>query len=255
MIREKTTGGNARLTYQEEESLFREYQASLKVEARNALVSRYLYLTDIIVRKFLNRGVEYDDLHQIASIALIKAVERFDPDKGVKFVSFATPTIIGELKRYFRDNASTIRIPRRIYEIYQKVNQAKEYLSQSLGQTPTLSEIAEYLNLDEENVIEIIESWNVYHMQSFEQSIFSEDDLELHEVIGEEDHEFEKVENRDFIEQSMSKFSEIEQKFINLRYSKDMTQKEIANVMNVSQMYVSRLEKKTLQKFRIIMDK
>ncbi|MCL2163121.1 MAG: sigma-70 family RNA polymerase sigma factor [Oscillospiraceae bacterium] len=239
----------------EDVRLFYEYKATRDIATRNAIVSRFLYLTDIIVKRFINRGVEYDDLHQIASIALIKAVERFDPDKGIKFVSFATPTIVGELKRYFRDNGSTIRIPRRIYEIYQKVNQAKEHLAQALGHTPTLSEIAGYLNMDEENVIEIIESWNVYHMQSFEQSVFSEDDLELHEVIGEEDHEFERVENRDFIEQSITKFNDIEQRFIKLRYSKDMTQKEIANAMNVSQMYISRLEKKTLQKFRIILDK
>jgi RNA polymerase sigma-B factor len=238
-----------------EEMLFEDYLSTRDPVKRNAIFTKYMYLADIIVRKFLNRGVDYDDLYQIASVALLKAVERFDPGKGVKFVSFATPTIVGELKRYFRDKSSTIRVPRRIYEIYQRVNHAKEYLTQSLGRTPLLSDIAVYLNIDEESVIEIIESWNVYNMQSFEQNIFSEDDIELQEVIGEEDAGFEKIENRDFIEKSIEKFSEVEQRFIRLRYSNDMTQKEIAAKMKVSQMYISRLEKKVLNKFRIILDK
>jgi RNA polymerase sigma-B factor len=239
----------------EEERMFLLYRETGEVGVRNDIVSKHMYLIDIITRKFVNRGVEYEDLYQIACIALIKAVERFDLSKGVKFVSFATPTIVGEIKRYFRDKGSTIRIPRRIYEIYQKVNQAKEYLSQSLSRTPMVSDIAEYLKISEENVLEIIESWNVYNIQSFEQSAYSDDNLELHETIGEDDFEFEKIENRDFIEKSMSKFNDAEREFINLRYMNDMTQKEIAAVMNVSQMYVSRLEKKIIKKFRIILEK
>ena len=235
--------------------LFAIYRDTRELSVRNEIVGRHMYLIDIITRKFINRGVEYEDLCQIASIALIKAVERFDLGKGVKFVSFATPTIVGEIKRYFRDKGSTIRIPRRIYEIYQKVNQAKEYLSQSLSRTPMVSDIAEYLKISEENVLEIIESWNVYNIQSFEQNAFSEDNLELHETIGEDDFEFEKIENRDFIEKSMAKLSESEREFINLRYMNDMTQKQIAAVMNVSQMYISRLEKKIIRKFRMILEK
>jgi len=237
------------------DKLFYLYRDTHDIAVRNEIVGRHMYLIDIITRKFINRGVEYEDLCQIASIALIKAVERFDLEKGVKFVSFATPTIVGEIKRYFRDKGSTIRIPRRIYEIYQKVNQAKEYLSQSLSRTPMVSDIAEYLKISEENVLEIIESWNVYNIQSFEQNAFSEDNLELHETIGEDDFEFEKIENRDFIEKSMAKLSESEREFINLRYMNDMTQKQIAAVMNVSQMYISRLEKKIIRKFRMILEK
>ena len=245
----------AQTVYSEEEKLFREYRDNKDIHLRNAIVSKHMYLIDIITRKFINRGVEYEDLYQIASIALIKAVERFDLEKGVKFVSFATPTIVGEIKRYFRDKGSTIRIPRRIYEIYRKVNQAKEYLSQFLGRTPMVSDIAQYLKISEENVLEIIESWNVYNMQSFEQNVYSEDNLELHETIGEEDFEFEKIENRDFIEKSMMKLNESEREFITFRYMNDMTQKEIASVMKVSQMYISRLEKKIIKKFRIILEK
>ena len=249
------TNQEVRGGYSEEDQLFLLYRETKSIETRNRIVGKHMNLIDIITRKFVNRGVEYEDLYQIASIALIKAVERFDLEKGVKFVSFATPTIVGEIKRYFRDKGSTIRIPRRIYEIYRKVNQAKEYLSQSLGRTPMVSDIAEYLKISEENVLEIIESWNVYNMQSFEQNVYSEDNLELHETIGEEDFEFEKIENRDFIEKSMSKLNEAEREFITFRYMNDMTQKEIAAVMNVSQMYISRLEKKIIKKFRIILEK
>ena len=101
-------------------TLFKEYRENPTRENRNRIVNKYLYLPEIISKKFLNRGLDYDDIYQIGCVALIKAVERFDPDKGVKFVSFAAPTILGEIKRYFRDKASVIRIPRRIYEIYKK---------------------------------------------------------------------------------------------------------------------------------------
>lgn len=237
------------------EALFARYYADRSIEDRNELVKRYLYLAEIISKKFLNRGVDYEDIFQVASIALISAVERFDPNKGYKFVSFATPTIVGEIKRYFRDKSSTIRIPRRIYEVYQKVNLAREQLSQKLNRTPRADEIAAYLNIKEETVLEIIESWNAYYMQSFDQNVFNEDDLELHETIGEEDATFERIENRDFLAKSLNRFNDIEKEFIQMRYFDSKTQKEIAEKMGVSQMYVSRLEHKVLNRFRTLLAK
>jgi RNA polymerase sigma-B factor len=231
-------------------NLFEKLKQSKSVEVRNEIVSKYLYLAEIISKKFVNRGVDYEDIYQVASIALIKAVERFDPDKGVKFTSFATPTIIGEIKRFFRDKASVIRIPRRIYEVYQKVSNARESLTQELSRPPKIAEIAKYLNISEETVMEIIESNNAYNMQSFDQNVYAEDDLELHETIGEEDNTFEKIENRDFLNKSLDKFNEAEKEFINMRYFSNKTQKEIAEKLGVSQMYVSRLEKKVLERFR-----
>ncbi len=237
------------------EALFARYYTDRNIQDRNELVKRYLYLAEIISKKFLNRGVDYEDIFQVASIALISAVERFDPNKGFKFVSFATPTIVGEIKRYFRDKSSTIRIPRRIYEVYQKVNLAREQLSQKLNRTPRAEEIAAFLNIKEETVLEIIESWNAYYMQSFDQNVFNEDDLELHETIGEEDATFERIENRDFLKKSLSRFNELEKKFIHMRYFDSKTQKEIAEKMGVSQMYVSRLEHKVLKRFRTMLAK
>jgi len=235
--------------------LFTQYRENNDLNIRNEIVSRYIYLAEILAKKFINRGVEYDDLYQVACMALINAVDRFDVNANVKFVSFATPTIIGEIKRYFRDKASVIRVPRRIYEIYQKVNQARETLMQKNGRVPRVDEIAEYLNLSEETILETIESWNVYKMQSFDQTVYEDDDLELHEAIGEDDESFEKINNRDFLEKSMQHFNDTEKEFIKLRYFENRTQKEIAENFNVSQMYISRLERKTLEKFRRILRK
>ncbi len=240
---------------EENEELFIRYKENPTAENRNVIVSKYMYLTDIISKKFLNRGIDYEDIHQVASLALIKAVERFSIEKGVKFVSFATPTIIGEIKRYFRDKGSVIRIPRRIYEIYQKVNQARDTLSHELQRVPKVQEIAQYLNISEESVLEIIESWNAYNIQSFEQNVYSDDDLELHETIGSEDVSFEKIENRDFLEKSLDRFNEAEREFIAMRYFNNKTQKQIADKLGVSQMYVSRLERKILDKFRTVLGK
>jgi RNA polymerase sigma-B factor len=237
------------------DEMFSEYEKTNDQSIRNKLVSKYLYLPEIISKKFLNRGIDYEDLYQVACVALIKSVERYRTDKGVKFVSFATPTIIGEIKRFFRDKGSAIRIPRRIYEVYQRLNHAREFLTQEYNRVPKVDEIAEYLKLPVETILEIIESWNAYNIQSFDQAVYSDDDLELHETIGADDKTFEIIENRDFLKKSLSKFSYGEKEFIKLRYYSVKTQKEIAEELGVSQMYISRLEKRILQKFRTIMKK
>jgi len=238
-----------------ERELFERYAGGRYPMLRNEIVARYLYLADIISKKFINRGVEMDDIYQVACVALINAVERFNVNEDVKFVSFATPTVIGEIKRYFRDKASVIRIPRRIYEVYQKVNQAREYLMQQLKRAPRVDEISAYLNVKEETILEIIESWNVYNIQSFDQTLFDEDDLELHETVGDEDETFERINNRDFLEKTMENFNEAEKQFIRMRFFENKTQKDIAGFFGVSQMYISRLEKKTLERFRKILKK
>ncbi|HOJ12229.1 MAG TPA: sigma-70 family RNA polymerase sigma factor [Clostridiales bacterium] len=238
-----------------EQELFSIYNKNPSVKNRNAIVGKYLYLAEIISKKFVNRGVDYDDIFQVASIALIKAVERYKPERGVKFVSFATPTIVGEIKRFFRDKASVIRIPRRIYEDYRKVNMAKEYLTTKLQRVPQVDEIAEYLKISEETVLEIIESQNVHNIKSFDQSAYTDDDIELYETIGDEDRSFERIENLDFLRRSIDKFSDVEKKFIQMRYFENNTQKTIAEELGVSQMYISRMERKVLGKFRTILNK
>lgn len=234
----------------DDEQLFSLYQEGKSQEVRNYIVQKYLYIVDIITKKFLNRGIEYEDLFQVASIGLLQAIERYDSERGVKFTSFATPTIIGEIKRYFRDKGNIIRIPRRVYEIYQKVNQAKHALTQTLGRTPKAEEIAEYLNLSEELILEVIESGNVTNIQSLEQSIYGDENAFLNDLVGKEDSTFTLIENRDFIERGMQSFNEAEKEFVKQRYYNKKTQKQIADLLGVSQMYISRLERKILDKFR-----
>lgn len=233
--------------------LFEQYRQSGDTNLRNELVSRFMYLPEVIAKKFINRGTDYDDIYQVASIALIKAVERFDPGRDVKFISFATPTILGEIKRYFRDKSSAIRIPRRIYEIYHKISEAREKLSQDFGRTPTVDEIAAYLKISSETILESLEAGNIQNMKSFDQPIYEEDDMEFKETVGDDDPALEEIGDHDFIEKSINEFGEAEKKFINMRYYKNMTQKTIADKLGVSQMYVSRMEKKILQKFRRIL--
>ncbi|MDK2800693.1 MAG: polymerase sigma-B factor [Clostridiales bacterium] len=238
-----------------EEQLFTIYHKTKDTFLRDQIIHKYLYIVDILTKKFLNRGVEYDDIYQVACIGLLQAVERYDVSKGVKFSSFATPTIIGEIKRFFRDKGNIIRVPRRIYEIYQKVNHARQALSQNLGRPPKVEEIAQYLNLSEETILEVIESANANTVQSLEQSVYSDDKATLQELVGEEDTTFSAIEDRDFIEKSLSQFGEAEKEFIKQRYFKGKTQKQIAELLGVSQMYVSRMERKILEKFRRLYDK
>jgi len=241
--------------HQNDDILFERYKKDPSKDARNEIINKYLYLPEIIAKKFTSRGIDYEDLYQVACLALIKAVERFNTDLGVKFVSFATPTIVGEIKRYFRDKGSVIRIPRRIYETYQKVSDARDSLIQELQRAPRVDEIAARLGISEENVLEIMESWNAYNIQSFEQSAYQDEDVELYETIGAEDDTFEKMENKDFIKRSLEKFNDVEKEFIKMRYYHRKTQKEIADVMKVSQMYVSRMERRIVDKFRKLLNK
>ncbi|NMB33336.1 MAG: SigB/SigF/SigG family RNA polymerase sigma factor [Clostridium sp.] len=235
------------------EDLFKVYAETKDIEIRNEIVSNFLYISEIISKKFLNRGIDYEDIYQVASLALIKAVERFDPERGIKFTSFATPTIVGEIKRFFRDKASVIRIPRRIYELYQKVNHAREHLAQNLQRPPRIDEVAEHLGISEERVIEIIESSNIHKAQSLDKNAFADDGSLLHETVGQEDKTFEEIENKDFLRKSIDRFNDAEKDFIHMRYFENKTQKDIALQFGVSQMYVSRLEKKVLKKFRTML--
>lgn len=232
---------------------FAAYIKSRDVKIRNEIVSRYLYLPEIIAKKFLGRGVDYDDLYQVASLALIKAVERFNPEVGVKFASFATPTILGEIKRFFRDKSTTMRIPRRIYEVYKKINQATEQLTQKYKRTPTVDEIADYLEISPDLVLESLETGNTQNIMSLDQTVNEDGNFEFHETIGQIDASLDRIADRDFVEKSMREFSEAEQEFIRMRYYSNKSQKAIADKMGVSQMYISRMEKKVLQKLRRIL--
>ena len=236
-----------------EKELFKLYAATKDKTIRNELVKRYLYIAEILSKKYVNRGIEYEDIYQVASLGLIYAIERFDLNRGFEFSSFATPTIIGEIKKHFRDKGWSIRVPRRIQELSKKVNAARIVLNQTMQKSPKIEDIAEYLGCTAEQVLEAMEASQVYTPKSLDLSYDSngeDKDLQLMDLIGEDDRHFDIIENRDFIEKCMDKLNEVEIKIIKDRFFKNRTQIQVADELGVSQMTISRMEKKIIEKFR-----
>ncbi|MDR7854954.1 SigB/SigF/SigG family RNA polymerase sigma factor [Tissierella sp.] len=233
--------------------LFRSYKENRDKKTRDILIEKHIYIAEILSKKYANRGIEYDDIYQVACIGLIYAIDRYDIDKGYEFSSFATPTIIGEIKKYFRDKGWTIRVPRRIQELSKKINNAKVHLAQQLQKSPTVEDIATYLNCSEEEILEAMEASKVYTPQSLDVTYDSNNedkDVNLSDLIGEEDKYFIKIENNDFLTKTMEKLNDIEKKILIERYFNKKTQVSIAKTLNISQMTVSRIEKKVLDKLR-----
>lgn len=233
--------------------LFYLYRDDRDVEIRNELIKRHMYITEILAKKYINKGIEYEDIYQVASLGLIYAIERFDVDKGFEFSSFATPTIIGEIKKYFRDKGWSVRVPRRIQELSKKINVAKAKLQQDLQRIPKISDIAEYLNVSEEEVIEAMEASQVYTPKSLDVTYDAsgdDKDIQLQDIIGRDDKTFDTIENRDFINMCLKKLNEVEIKIVNDRFFENKNQIQVADELNVSQMTVSRMEKKIIKKFR-----
>lgn len=240
------------------QDLFLQYQQTKNVEVRNQIFDKYKYMAEIISRKYNNKGIEHEDIFQIACMGLIYAIERFDITKGFEFTSFATPTILGEIKKYFRDKGWSIKVPRKIQEISKKVNEINNLLSVQLNRAPTIKEIAEYLSSTEEEVLEAFEAGKMFNSQSLDEKfdMTSDDsDMSLMDVVGQDDSHFVKIENEDFIKKSMDKLNELERKIIIRRFYSNKTQSEIAKELNISQMTVSRIEKKSLEKLRIEFNK
>lgn len=237
---------------------FEEYYKTRDIKLRDELIEEHMYIVDILSNKYVGKGIEKDDLYQVASLGLIYAVERYDPTKGFAFSSFATPTIMGELKRYFRDKGWVIRVPRRIQNLYKKINTAKKILPQELQRTPTIRDIADYLGEDEETILETMEASKVYTPQSLDmkyQVQKGENAIDLSDMIGEDDKNFDSIELKDLIDKSKERLNDLEKEILELRYYEGRTQVDIANTLDISQMTVSRIEKKILQKFSIELEK
>lgn len=234
--------------------LFEQYGKSRSIELRNTIVERYLYIVDILIKKYLNKGVDYDDLYQVGSMALVFAVERYDASKGYEFTSFATPTIIGEIKRYFRDKGWAIKVPRRLKEISAQISPAKEALYGKLNRVPTVKELAEYLNYTEEEILEAMEGGQAYSTyslnQTFEEGGEEGEGAVLEKYTGREERGYYSFENADLIKTVLKDLSEKEQDIFKRRFFKNETQQDIAEEMGVSQMTISRLEKKIREKFK-----
>lgn len=221
-----------------------------RVAARGALIELHLPLVDYCARRFVHRGEPLDDLVQVGTIGLIKAVDRFDPGRGVEFSTYATPTVVGEIKRHFRDKGWSIRVPRRLQELRMSLMTATSELSQSLSRSPTPRELAEHLGVTVEDVLEGLESANAYAPLSLDAANSSDDAPSWLETLGDDDAGMAHVEIRESLRPLLERLPERERQVLVLRFFGHQTQSQIAAQVGVSQMQVSRMLTRTLAKLR-----
>lgn len=232
--------------------LFRLYKEEGDEEARQQLIVSHLNLVRFLAGKFVNRGEPIEDLVQVGTIGLIKAIDRFDPDRGLEFTTFATPTIMGEIKRHFRDKGWSVRVPRRLQELSAKVNQANDDLTRDLQRPPTVAEVADHLGVSVDEVLEAMESSSAYSsvpLEGLGQSS-EEDAPSVIDHYASVDQELASSDDRMLINDVISSFSPREQDIIRMRFDEGLTQAEIADKMGISQVQVSRLLRKVLQRMQ-----
>ena len=218
---------------------------------RDRIVERCLPLADHIARRFDGRGEPRDDLIQVARVGLMNAVNRFDVEAGSDFVSFAVPTIMGEVRRYFRDNTWAMRVPRRVKETHLRIGAAIDTLSQTLGRSPTAKEIAAELDVDPDEVTQAVIAGNAYQPSSIDAASLGRDtDASLLDTLGEEESQFDRVEEYVAIRPLLAGLPERERRILTMRFFESMTQTQIAQQMGISQMHVSRILAKTLARLR-----
>ncbi|MEV0206523.1 RNA polymerase sigma factor SigF [Streptomyces sp. NPDC050788] len=219
-------------------------------ELRNKLVRMHLPLVEHLARRFRNRGEPLDDLTQVATIGLIKSVDRFDPERGVEFSTYATPTVVGEIKRHFRDKGWAVRVPRRLQELRLALTTATAELSQQHGRSPTVHELAEKLAISEEEVLEGLESANAYSTLSLDVPDTDDESPAVADTLGAEDEALEGVEYRESLKPLLEDLPPREKRILLLRFFGNMTQSQIAQEVGISQMHVSRLLARTLAQLR-----
>ncbi|WP_328915992.1 MULTISPECIES: RNA polymerase sigma factor SigF [unclassified Streptomyces] len=221
-----------------------------RAELRNQLVRMHLPLVEHLARRFRNRGEPLDDLTQVATIGLIKSVDRFDVDRGVEFSTYATPTVVGEIKRHFRDKGWAVRVPRRLQELRLALTSATGELSQRYGRAPTVHELAEHLKISEEEVLEGLESANAYSTLSLDVPDTDDESPAVADTLGSEDEALEGVEYRESLKPLLEQLPPREKTILLLRFFGNMTQSQIAQEVGISQMHVSRLLARTLAQLR-----
>jgi RNA polymerase sigma-B factor len=223
-----------------------------RLEARDGLVTLHLPLVEHCARRFRNRGEPFEDLVQVGTIGLIKSIDRFDLDRGVEFSTYATPTIIGEIKRYFRDKGWAIRVPRRLQELRMQITSTTAELTQNLGRSPTPRELSDVIGCSVEEIVEGIESSNAYSTLSLDATDDSGEDngASMLELMGLDDEELEHIEIRESIKPLLEALPPREKRILLLRFFKNKTQSEIADEIGVSQMHVSRLLSRILAQLR-----
>nr|WP_236647016.1 SigB/SigF/SigG family RNA polymerase sigma factor [Micromonospora acroterricola] len=223
-----------------------------RAAARTRAIEAWLPLANHLARRYSGRGEPNDDLVQTAALGLIKAIDRFDPSRGVDFAGYAIPTIVGELKRHFRDRTWDIRVPRRLQERRMAISEANSTLTQTLGRSPTVADIAAHLTLTEEDVIEGLEGARAYNAVSLSTPVGDGTrSLDLGDTLGIEDNDMALAELRVALGRALGSLDEREQKIVTLRFYGNLTQQEIAEQVGVSQMHVSRLLTRALGKLRV----
>ena len=234
-----------------ERQLFARFRSRGDLAAREELVERFLPLATRLAQRY-HRGAEpLDDLVQVASLGLLKAIDRFDPERGFAFSSFAVPTIVGELKRYFRDKGWALRVPRDLQELTQRVNGTTDRLVDELGRTPTVAEIAGALEITAEQVLEAREAATAYRAESLDQPFGDDQDAtSVVDTLGVHEPGYLQAEQSATLEAMMSVLSDREREVLRLRFAEDLTQSEIGRRVGVSQMHVSRLLRQAVTRLR-----
>jgi len=235
-----------------DKALLRRYRDEGDLEARARLIERYLALVRSLARRYAYRGEPLDDLVQIGSIGLIKAIDRFDLSRGVELTTYATPNIIGEIKRHFRDRAWAVRVPRGLQELNVRLSRLVEQLTVQLGRSPTVAELAREAGVTEEEVLEALESGRAYASLSLSQGSTQDEGEELDplEMLGTIEHEYEVSEDRAMLAPGFRVLDQRERRILHLRFFAGLTQSQIAQQIGISQMHVSRLIRRALQKIR-----
>ncbi len=232
--------------------LLRRYHEHGDLAAREQLIEQYMSLVRSLARRYSYRGEQLDDLVQIGAIGLIKAIDRFDINRGVELTTYATPNIIGEIKRHFRDRGWSVRVPRGLQELNVQLSRLMESLTVEHGRSPTITELAKAAGVEEEEVLEALESGRAYNSLSLSGGGGNNEDGELDplESLGTEEHEYEISEDRAVLAPGMRILDERERKILHLRFFEGLTQSQIAQQVGISQMHVSRLIRRSIEKMR-----
>lgn len=239
-----------RIPAAEADRLFREFFETRDPAIRERLVGAHLGLAASLASRFSSRQESPDDLHQAALLGLLHAIDRFDPTRGVQFTTFAWATISGELKRHFRDRTWGVRVPRRVQELYLVTAEATDALTNSLGRSPTIAEVAERIGASDEEVLEALEARSAYRLASIDSPV-GDSDSDAGMQLGGDDAGFGVVEQRSVLAGLINRLPPREREIIHLRFNEELTQAEIATRVGVSQMHVSRLLSVSLQKLRV----
>ena len=249
---DKSSSGKTAWDKDKTHELFRRYKEEGDKDAREKLVMSHLNLVRFLANKFKNRGEPIDDLIQVGYLGLLKAIDRFDPSRGLEFTTFATPTILGEIKRHFRDKGWSVRVPRRLQELSAKVNQATDVLTTQLQRSPTIDEIADYLGSSVDEVLEAMESSSAYSSVPLEGtgSTDGDDAPSVLDRYAADDADLQLTDDRLMIEEALKDLSPREREVIDLRFREGLTQIEMADRLGISQVQVSRLLRRTLKKIQ-----